>query len=86
MFYSIISFFVFIVFERKKSFYPTIFVVRIMLKKTHVLAVKQSLFVEIRFVGLYFFRPPKRYLHWAYNAMLDRPVACQMTKLDQIKA
>ena len=51
-----------------------------------VLAVKGSLFVEIRFVRSIFFRPPERYLHWAYNATLDGPVAGQMTKLEQIKA
>ena len=27
-----------------------------------------------------------KYLHWASNAMLDRPVACQMAKLEQVKA
>ena len=31
-------------------------------------------------------KPPERYMHCASNAMLDRPVACQMTKLEQIKA
>ena len=31
-------------------------------------------------------RPPERYLHWASNAMLDKPLACQMAKLEQIKA
>ena len=51
-----------------------------------VLAVKRSLFVEIRFLRCIFFRPPARYFHWDSNAMLYRPVACQMTKLEQIKA
>ena len=31
-------------------------------------------------------RPSARYLHWASNATLDRPVDCQMAKLEQIKA
>ena len=51
-----------------------------------VLAVKRSLFVEIRFLRSIFFRPHVRYMHWASNAMLDRPVASQMTKLEHIKA
>ena len=46
----------------------------------------RSLFVEIRFLRSIFFRPPARYVHWASNATLDRPVVCQMTKLEQIKA
>ena len=42
-----------------------------------VLAVKRSLLLEIRFL---------RYMHWASNATFDRPVVCQMKKLEQIKA
>ena len=36
--------------------------------------------------SLSFLRPPAKYVHWASNSTLDRPVACQMTKLEQIKA
>ena len=47
---------------------------------------KYLIIVEIRLLRSIFLRPPERYLHWASNATLDRPVACQMTKLEQIKA
>ena len=51
-----------------------------------VLAVKHSFCVEIRFPRSIFFETPARYVHWASNATLDIPVACQMTKLEKIKA
>ena len=51
-----------------------------------VLAVKRSLFVEIRFLRSIFFETPCKILALGFYATLDRPVACQMVKLEQIKA
>ena len=79
----------FIVFVNKQIHFVKHFFVCLNSVQGHmsnpVLAVKRSLFVEIRFAMSIFFRPPERYLHWAYIATLDRPVACQMTKLEHIK-
>ena len=59
-------------------------------RSNQVLAVKRSLFVEIRFsptrLMSIFFEPLQDTCTGFLIATLDRPMACQMAKLKQIKA
>ena len=56
-----------------------------MLKNTGQTHLIFFFFFKIGVKVYIFLLPPEIYLHWTSNAMLDRPVACQVTRLEQFK-